>query len=120
MFVQSYPPGAGKWQISVSGGIFPRWSRDSHELFFETVATAGKMMAVDVKTSGATLERGTPRELFTTAYVNLPHAGGAPAYHTYDVTNDGQRLLMPLPPTTRDPEKRHIAVVLNWASALPK
>ena len=34
VFVQSYPPGAGKWQISVSGGIFPRWSRDSHELFF--------------------------------------------------------------------------------------
>ena len=78
------------------------------------------MMAVDVRTSGATLERGTPRELFTTAYVNLPHGGGAPAYHPYDVTADGQRFLMPLPPSNRDPEKRQIAVVLNWASALPK
>jgi serine/threonine protein kinase len=120
VFVQSYPPGAGKWQISASGGMFPRWSRDSHELFFETVATAGKMMAVDVKTTGATLERGTPRELFTTAYVNLPHTGGAAAYHTYDVTPDGQRFLMPLPPSNRDLEKRQIAVVLNWAAALSK
>ena len=103
----------------MSGGLFPRWSRDSHELFFETVATAGKMMAVDVKTSGATLERGTPRELFATAYVNLPHEG-AGAYHPYDVTADGQRFLMPLPPSNRDPEKRQVAVVLNWATALPK
>jgi Tol biopolymer transport system component len=120
VFVQSYPPGAGKWQISVSGGYFPRWSRDSHELFFMSALTAGKMMAVDVRTNGATLERGTPRELFTTAYVNLPHPGGAPAFHTYDVTPDGQRFLMPLPSANRDPEKRQVAVVLNWASALPK
>jgi hypothetical protein len=77
-------------------------------------------MAVDVRTNGATLERGTPRELFTTAYVNLPHPGGAPAFHTYDVTPDGQRFLMPLPSANRDPEKRQVAVVLNWASALPK
>jgi serine/threonine protein kinase len=120
VFVQSYPPGAGKWQISVSGGIFPRWSRDSHELFFMSAPTAGKMMAVDVRTNGTMLERGTPRELFTTAYVNLPHGGGASAYHTYDVTTDGQRFLIPLPPSNRDPEKRQIAVVLNWAAALPK
>jgi WD40 repeat protein len=120
VFVQSYPPGAGKWQISVSGGFYPRWSLGSHELFFMSAPTAGKMMAVDVKTSGATLERGTPRELFTTAYVNLPHGGGATAYHTYDVTADGQRFLMPLSPSNRDSEKRQIAVVLNWAAALPK
>ncbi len=120
VFVQSYPPGAGKWQISVSGGIYPRWSRDSHELFFMNAPTAGKMMAVDVRTNGATLERGTPRELFNTSYVNLAHPGGAPAYHTFDVTADGQRFLMPLPPSNRDPEKRQIAVVLNWAATLSK
>jgi eukaryotic-like serine/threonine-protein kinase len=120
VFVQSYPPGAGKWQISVSGGYFPRWSRDSHELFFINQPTAGKMMAVDVRTNGAMLERGRPKELFTTAYVNLPHGGGASAYHTYAVTPDGQRFLMPFPSANRDPEKRQIAVVLNWAAALPK
>ena len=30
--VQSFPPSGGKWQISTSGGVQPRWRRDGKEL----------------------------------------------------------------------------------------
>jgi hypothetical protein len=33
VYVVSYTGGAGKWQISTSGGIEPCWSRDGNELF---------------------------------------------------------------------------------------
>jgi Tol biopolymer transport system component len=62
--VQPFPQGAGKWQVSTSGGFFPRWRRDARELFYTTQATGGKMMAVDVKSAGSMFEAGTPKELF--------------------------------------------------------
>ena len=34
VYVQSFPPGRGKWQISSVGGSQPRWRRDGRELFY--------------------------------------------------------------------------------------
>ncbi len=34
VYVQAYPTGGGKWQISDGGGGQPRWSGDGRELFF--------------------------------------------------------------------------------------
>src|SRR5262249_17912280 len=34
IYVQSFPPGAGKWPISSSGGNFSRWRRDGKELLY--------------------------------------------------------------------------------------
>ncbi len=44
VFVQSFPPGRGKWQISRGGGGPPKWRRDGKELFY---ANGGKLMAAD-------------------------------------------------------------------------
>ena len=56
--------GGAKARISTGGGNQPRWRRDGGELFY--VAGDGQMMAVAVKTSGATFEQGTPKALFKT------------------------------------------------------
>jgi Tol biopolymer transport system component len=37
VYVRAFPEKGGKWQISNSGGTLPMWSRNGHELFFETL-----------------------------------------------------------------------------------
>ena len=34
--MRAFPDKGGKWQISNSGGVYPVWSRNGHELFFRT------------------------------------------------------------------------------------
>ena len=124
VYVQPFPSGAGKWQISTNGGVFPRWRHDGRELFYTTQQTGGKMIAVDVRSSGSTFEAGTPKELFDSPYVNLSHTGtvpGAGGYHTYAVSADGQRFLIPHPPSSDAANlTMPIAVVENWAAGLKK
>ena len=58
VYVQPFPKGAGRWQVSTSGGVFPRWRRDARELFYTTQSIGGRMMAVDVKSTNSTFEAG--------------------------------------------------------------
>jgi eukaryotic-like serine/threonine-protein kinase len=121
VYVQAFGAGVGKWQISTNGGTFPRWRQDGRELFYMTQVSGGKMMAVDVRSSGSTFEVGTRKELFDSPYVNLPHIGGGGPYHAYAVSADGQRFLIPHPPSADTANlARPIAVVVNWAAGLKK
>jgi len=113
VFVQSFPAGNGKWQISTNGGIQPRWRRDGRELFY--LASDRKLMAVAVRSSSS-FEFGAPVPLFATktaggAYYN------AGTIQQYDVTSDGQRFLLN---TEADASSLPITVVLNWAAELKK
>ena len=120
VYVQPFPSGAGKWQISTSGGEYFRWRRDGRELFYMSQASGGKMMAVDVKSSGSKFEAGAPKELFDSPYINLPHLRGG-IYHTFAVSADGQRFLIPHPPSSDAAvQSMPIAVVMNWAAGLKK
>ncbi len=120
IYVRPFPSGAGKWQVSTSGGASPRWRRDGRELFFSgtTVGAAGRLFAADVKAEGPTFVPGAPRELFRVDMLQPPHE----PYHAYAVSADGQRFLFALPvsslsePAVPSP----IAVVLNWVQGLRK
>lgn len=81
----------------------------------------GKLMAVEVRAGGSSFERGTPKELFDSGYLNLPHERSGP-YHTYAVSADGQRFLIPRSPLldAESAGSRPIAVVLNWEVGLKK
>ena len=79
--------------------------------------TNAKLLAVDVKAKGRTFEAGSPRELFDTGYVNLP-AGGH--YHPYAVSPDGERFLVPRPPSIDVTSSPPIVVVLNWVDGIGK
>ena len=117
IYVRPFPAGPGKWQISTNGGSFARWRRDGRELFYMDRGSSGKLVAIDVKSSASTFEAGTPKELFDPGYVNLP-AGGP--YHTYAVSPDGQRFLIPRPESAAAETPAPIVVVLNWAEGIRK
>jgi Tol biopolymer transport system component len=61
VWVQSFPAGNGKWQVSTNGGVQPRWRRDGKELFY--LGLDRKLMAVPVR-GASTLEFGAGVPLF--------------------------------------------------------
>ena len=111
--VQTFPdPTKGKWPISASGGIEPRWRSDGRELFY--LEPDGKLTAVSVKTE-STFEVGDRAVLF-----QIPFATGLPGMvQRYDVTADGKRFLVVPPPTgSSEPSPTIITAVVNWPALL--
>jgi len=101
VYVQSFPPSGGKWQISSEGGSFPRFRRDGKELFY--LAANGKLMAVEVKADASAFEFGVPKPLFETHTTDR-----------YAVTADGQRFLINT--TLEESTSAPITVILNWTA----
>jgi len=116
-YVQPFPRGAGKWKVSTNGGQYPRWRRDGRELFYMTLQSLGKMMAVDVTTTNGTFQAGTPKMLFDSGFVNLSHNG---PYFAYAVSPDGQRFLIPQLQSANSQTNAPAVVVVNWTAALQK
>jgi Tol biopolymer transport system component/predicted Ser/Thr protein kinase len=60
IYVRPFPAGrGGKWQISARGGLYPIWSNDGRELFYET--TNNRIMVVDYTVNGDSFVPGKPR-----------------------------------------------------------
>jgi eukaryotic-like serine/threonine-protein kinase len=112
IYVQSFPAGAGKFQISTSGGVQPRWRRDGKELFY--LSLERKLMAVEVKTA-PTFEYGVPKELFQTPVFR---AEGYPLVFQYDVAADGNRFLVLSAAGSGGANSSPVTVVLNWAAGM--
>ena len=119
IYVQTFPETGGKWQISVDGGLQPRWRRDGQELFY--VAPDNRLMAAPIHVAPGTraLEASAPVALFQTNIatgVNIVPAGFQ-ARSQYAVAADSRFLINvfadegPPPPIT---------VVQNWAAGLEK
>jgi len=111
VFVRPYPEvNGGKWPISTSGGVEPRWSPDGRELFYRN---GDAMMAVAVETK-PTFKAGVPKELFRGSYFSTI------GMH-WDISPDGKRFLMIKEAgdkTDAAPGPRKIVVVLNWFEEL--
>jgi len=106
VYVAPYPGPGGKWRISTAGGDWPRWRRDSTEIYY-LAADNRTLMAASVNGKGSSFEVGAVKPLF-----EAPRVGG---YH-YDVTADGQRFLV-----NKAPEQTAsvpITVVVNWTAGL--
>ena len=98
VYVAPFPAMSPRRLVSRQGGIEPRWSRDGRELFFKS---SSQMMAVSVG-SGATLEVGNPRALFS-----LSNYRSARNRQQYDVAPDGRFLMI------RDPQSLQVAPVIH-------
>jgi Tol biopolymer transport system component len=107
VYVQTFPASGGKWQISDSGGTYPRWRRDGKELFY--IASDLKLMAVAVQTD-STLLAGRPQALFEPRFFQ--------AMIPYTVSADSQRFLVNTP--IEEDNSSSMTVVLNWMAALKK
>ena len=93
IYIRSFPEGPAKIQVSVNGGVYPRWRHDGKELFFMNLISIGEMMASDIRTSGSSIQREVPHRLFQSLFVSSMHPGGQ--YQAYSVTGNGQRFLIP-------------------------
>jgi len=111
IYVQSFPDGGGKRQISVNSGYWLAWRRDGKELFY--VAADKKMMAVDVQADGPNFEVGTPKALFD---VRVQSFSSVQAQ--FAVTADGQKFLVAN--SFGELSSAPIEVVLNWTAAVKK
>lgn len=111
VYVESFPTGGSKRQISAGGGVQPRWRSNGQELYY--VAADQRLMAVPVDGS-ATFQAGVPIPLFRTGV--FPHGSQSFGLPTmYDVSPDGQRFLCMVPP---EEAYAPITIVLNWMAAL--
>jgi Tol biopolymer transport system component len=110
VFVQRFPGGGGRWQVSSGGGDYPAWGPGGRELFYQD---GSKLMAVSVgPPSGFVL--GKPRLLFERK--DIVTVSGVIGFANYDVSPDGKTFVMvrKTAPATR------IHVVLNWFEELKR
>ena len=113
VYVQSFPIGNGKWQVSTMGGDQPMWRRDGKELFY--AAPDNSLMSVSVGGSGSTLDFGRPLLLFQTL---MPVGGIADDRNSYVPSLDGQRFLIS---TLADSTNlQPMILILNWGEGIKK
>jgi eukaryotic-like serine/threonine-protein kinase len=109
VYVAPFPGPGGKWQISTSGGVWPRWRHDGTEIFY--LGLDNKLMAAAVNGKGASFEVGAVKPLFATRTT-------FGFRYSYDVSPDGQRFLINTVP--EQATSAPITVVLNWTAGLKK
>jgi serine/threonine-protein kinase len=114
VYVRPFPNvGARRWQISVSGGAFPVWTRGGSEILYKddlgrVMATALRADAVD----GANFSR--PEPLFT-----FGEGTGSGLDRSFDVTSDGERFLFFVPAGSATSQSTMELVLLqNWVDEL--
>src|SRR5208282_5981568 len=107
VYIQPFPSGGGRWQVSTAGGSRPNWRKDGKELFF--FSTDQQMMAVDVSQKGASLQLGAPHALFKAT------TGSGPS-GPYTVSADGKKFVMNtvLPQSITEP----LTLIINWQADL--
>ena len=107
VYVTPFPAHETEQQVSTAGGTLPRWNRNGKELFY--LAPDNTLTVSPVNGQTSRFDVGTGRPLFPI------HPGPArwDAY-PYDVTSDGQRILVNMLIEEIAPP---ITLIVNWAAA---
>jgi serine/threonine protein kinase/Tol biopolymer transport system component len=101
VYVVPFPASGVPTQLSTAGGMYPQWRDDGREIFYRGPGNRLTAVPVTLQPNGR-LEAGKPTDLFTMSQ-------GAFAY---DITRDGQRVLVdtPVGQATTPP----ITIIQNW------
>jgi len=94
VWIRAFPEGSTAWPVSTGRGAFPRWRADGRELYYMSTGSLGMIMAAGIEASGDTIDISEPQPLFASGYINQGHPSN---YHTFAVSPDGQRFLIPRP-----------------------
>ncbi len=108
VYVTHFPSGQGRWQVSQNGGTFPAWRGDSKEIWF--FGMDGSLHAAGVNAKSEEFELDPVRDVFQINYV-------APVGYPYDVSSDGQRLVVS---TFPEGVSTPMVLVTNWTAELKK
>ena len=107
--IRSYPDGAVDRQLSQGGGMEPVWCRGCDELFFRN-GNRWYSAAVDLGAEFPIV--GTPELVYEVpGFVDT-------AGRSYDVSHDGQRLLLMRP--VNPPDRTRVNLVHNWFGELER
>ena len=110
IYVSPFPDvSSGRTLISTEGGVRPLWSRQGMALFY--VSPTGAVMAVTVS-PGPPLNISAPAVRVPEGYFTSPGNPG----RTYDVSLDGERLLMIKDDQQNTPHQ--FVIVQNWNQEL--
>jgi Tol biopolymer transport system component len=122
VYVQRFPGGGGRQQVSVGGGHTPRWSADGRTLTYVRALAPGNPVAVTrVAVSGGTTEDaplafGSAMDLFSyQQYFGQP--GGQ---WWFDMTPDGTRFLMIRGNVPGTGPQATLVFVHNWFTELER
>jgi len=115
IYVEPFPPTGSRRRISQDGGYWPLWSPEGSELFYRPISSgAVTLRSVDIVTEPSfafSNEQTLPVEGFTVAR----------GYRDYDISPDGERLLMVFPADQADSgeaARPQINIILNWFEEL--
>lgn len=110
IYVRPFPEvGAGKWAVSVNGGVLPLWSREGDRIFY--VNAVNEMVEVRVST-GPSFTVQDRQILFPIGPEFLISQG---EFMPYDISPDDERFLML---RLDERETRELILVLNWLGEL--
>ena len=107
IYVSTFPGHSVKWQISASGGGWPKWSRDGKRIYFND--QQDRLWVADVNGSGRTFEVGELRQIGTLT---------ANAWPGFELFSDEQRFL-----NTQGEDRggaNEMIHVLNWPAELKR
>jgi serine/threonine-protein kinase len=105
VYVQRWPDGGARHQLSSGEGVYPRWSPKGDELFYRSGAAREGMVAVSIK-PGPEFRADPPRVLFNSrGYDSI-----------FAPSPDGSRFLMI--PVLGDQVVTQINLVINWLGDL--
>ncbi len=107
VYIQPFPSGTGRWQVSTAGGARPSWRKDGKELYFTSLDQ--QLMAVDLRQNGSSLQMGTPHALFKASTV-------VGSVGTYTASADGKKFVVNtvLPQSSSEP----LTLITNWPADL--
>jgi serine/threonine protein kinase len=106
IYIRRYPAMDRQWQISEGGGVQPRWSSGSREIYYRG---GHHIMAVAVAGAGAEPAFGKPVALFADDY----DFGQSVSIANYDVTRDGRFIML-----HRSSHGNSLRSVIHWTEEL--
>ncbi len=104
VYVRAFPDKGGKWQISNSGGAYPMWSRNGHELFFETLDN--HIMVAAYTEKGDSFVADKPR-----AWSEKQIGGIVNNVKNVDLAPDDKRIVALMPVETAEGQKAQNQVI---------
>ena len=125
VFLQRYPGGGDKLQVSDNGGFTPVWAPGSSSLYYQTYFGIMEVpVATDpeLRVGSPTLlfRRGSPATAISGGRSYVPYALGAWYWgHTFDIAAGGDRLLMVY--EVEDPWRAsELRVIQGWSEELDR
>jgi Tol biopolymer transport system component len=103
VYVRAFPDKGGKWQISNSGGMYPLWSRNGHELFFRTEDNQIMVTGYTVKGDSFVVDKSRVWSEKRIANIGLQA--------NYDLAPDGKRIVALMPAETVEGQKAQSHVI---------